>query len=179
MKKSNQSRAATAISNTLAIAQRVVAIVRSVFASFQSFQWICSDIAAVVGRSSGFAQPERGLTCVVSALVYIQKSTPFDSLFDLLEVPHLCRGHGRPVKSQARQAALLCTVVVSDENLLLSIFHADNTRNYDMLDRKHDICTKAQAVLPRRKDIVCFYPRMRDNLDAQTRLARTPKFDPA
>lgn len=41
----------------------------------------------------------------------------FNSLFDLLEVTHLGGRHGRPVKPQARQAALLRAIVVSDENL--------------------------------------------------------------
>jgi len=43
--------------------------------------------------------------------------TGLDSLFDLLEVAHLCRRHRRPEEAQARQAALLRPVVVLDENL--------------------------------------------------------------
>lgn len=40
-----------------------------------------------------------------------------DSLFDLLEVTHLCGCHWRPVKPYARQAGLLRAVVVFNENL--------------------------------------------------------------
>lgn len=51
----------------------------------------------------------------------------FDSLVDLLEVPHLGRCHGRAEKSQARQAALLRTVVVGHENLFF-ITHTKGVR---------------------------------------------------
>lgn len=77
--------------------------------------------AGAVGRSVRCSQQGSGLivhtSCITASVYYYCGVIPFDSLFDLLEVPHLGRCHGRAVKPQARQAALLRTIVVSHENL--------------------------------------------------------------